>query len=493
MGWRFRRSIRILPGIHANFGKRGFTSWSFGGRGFRTNVSSARGVRNTVGIPGTGLSYTSQSPRHRSTSTSYTSTGAPTPRLDPERFRIIQQPLASSAGKVRLVLLTSAAFLLAVGTLLPKSDGANVVFVVAGVLAVTGIAAPSRKRLEAAEDARCQSLARQMLDERLSRFKAALEPGAEMRSAGNILALKDELGLTDDEVGRSTVATLHGAVEFADFQRAVADNGDALRSISGHEQVVAPDSCYYAGAALYDKRGDNDPDGTLYLADSKAMFVAPEGVTVIPWSKVMSVSRTGSMVAMQRRDRQTPNEFYLAPGAALIAEYIALRLARSVGVSGPRSVSNRTKPASTPSSRPATEPAGSLTELPACDGGFGVAIVGESYAQSALKALAGPRRQRGEDVVFTAVLVPDPDNPHDSNAVRVNIHNGAHVGYLSREDAVSYRASIEILIARHDVGLCRAKLIGGILDKPSIGVVLDLADPATVLSSLKRDGRDEES
>jgi hypothetical protein len=55
MGWRFRRSIKIAPGIRWNISKSG-TSWSIGRRGFTVNVSR-RGVRRTVGIPGTGLSH----------------------------------------------------------------------------------------------------------------------------------------------------------------------------------------------------------------------------------------------------------------------------------------------------------------------------------------------------------------------------------------------------------------------------------------------------
>jgi hypothetical protein len=64
MGWRFRRSVKILPGVRLNFGKNGFTSTTIGGRGFKTNVSS-RGVKHTIGIPGTGISY--QTPTYRST------------------------------------------------------------------------------------------------------------------------------------------------------------------------------------------------------------------------------------------------------------------------------------------------------------------------------------------------------------------------------------------------------------------------------------------
>lgn len=58
MGWNFRKSIKILPGVRLNFGKRGFTSTTVGGRWFKTNFSS-KGTRNTVSLPGTGLSYSS--------------------------------------------------------------------------------------------------------------------------------------------------------------------------------------------------------------------------------------------------------------------------------------------------------------------------------------------------------------------------------------------------------------------------------------------------
>jgi len=55
MGFRFRQSFKIIPGVRINLGKKG-TSISLGGKGFTTNVSD-KGVRNTVSIPGTGVSY----------------------------------------------------------------------------------------------------------------------------------------------------------------------------------------------------------------------------------------------------------------------------------------------------------------------------------------------------------------------------------------------------------------------------------------------------
>lgn len=57
MGLRFRKSVKIIPGVRLNFGLRS-ASLSFGGRGLTYNLGS-RGSRVTVGIPGSGLSYSS--------------------------------------------------------------------------------------------------------------------------------------------------------------------------------------------------------------------------------------------------------------------------------------------------------------------------------------------------------------------------------------------------------------------------------------------------
>ena len=60
MGWRFRRSVKILPGVRLNVSKRG-AGVSVGPRGAKLSVNTRGQVRRTVGIPGTGLSYTTQS------------------------------------------------------------------------------------------------------------------------------------------------------------------------------------------------------------------------------------------------------------------------------------------------------------------------------------------------------------------------------------------------------------------------------------------------
>ncbi|WP_417250552.1 DUF4236 domain-containing protein [Celeribacter sp.] len=59
MAFRFQKRIKIAPGVRLNVSKSG-VSTSLGGRGGTVNLSS-KGVRTTVGIPGTGLSWSKQS------------------------------------------------------------------------------------------------------------------------------------------------------------------------------------------------------------------------------------------------------------------------------------------------------------------------------------------------------------------------------------------------------------------------------------------------
>jgi hypothetical protein len=60
MGFRFRKSFKVAPGVRLNMGRTGFASMSVGPGGMKMNVGK-RGVRTTVGIPGSGLSYTTTS------------------------------------------------------------------------------------------------------------------------------------------------------------------------------------------------------------------------------------------------------------------------------------------------------------------------------------------------------------------------------------------------------------------------------------------------
>lgn len=76
MGWRFRRSIRLMPGVRVNLGRMR-ASLSVGPRGLTYNVGS-KGSRVTVGLPGTGISYTQSIPHQNPVA--LISNPVPTPR-----------------------------------------------------------------------------------------------------------------------------------------------------------------------------------------------------------------------------------------------------------------------------------------------------------------------------------------------------------------------------------------------------------------------------
>ena len=65
MGFRFRKSFKIAPGVRLNVGKKS-ASISVGGKGFRTSVSTTGRRTRTVSIPSTGISHVSTSGGKRS-------------------------------------------------------------------------------------------------------------------------------------------------------------------------------------------------------------------------------------------------------------------------------------------------------------------------------------------------------------------------------------------------------------------------------------------
>lgn len=104
-------------------------------------------------------------------------------------------------------------------------------------------------------------------------------------------------------------------------------------------------------------------------------------------------------------------------------------------------------------------------------------IVGESHYQAALESLCGGRSEESARKDTEAYLYLENNNKYDSLAVRVDIE-GNTVGYLSKQDARSYRMQLENLGHRNLVGICSAIIVGGWhrsnSDSGHFGVKLDL-------------------
>lgn len=109
-----------------------------------------------------------------------------------------------------------------------------------------------------------------------------------------------------------------------------------------------------------------------------------------------------------------------------------------------------------------------------------VAAVGESNYQSALITLCGS--QRWEHVAFdcVAALVPEPDNPHDPNAIAVQVQ-GHLVGYLSRAEARAYRRLVDD--ANPQYIACKARIAGREegSETPNLGIFLRLPPPTETI------------
>ena len=91
-----------------------------------------------------------------------------------------------------------------------------------------------------------------------------------------------------------------------------------------------------------------------------------------------------------------------------------------------------------------------------------IEIVGESHYQTAIA-----RCRTGERVL----LIRQPDNPYDKNAVAVTRTDGAILGYISRDEA---RGFAKLLDSGHKIYAEIHGIYGGSSDKPSFGIWLDV-------------------
>lgn len=112
-------------------------------------------------------------------------------------------------------------------------------------------------------------------------------------------------------------------------------------------------------------------------------------------------------------------------------------------------------------------------------GGRLVNVAGESHYQDALTEIVGDAAASEAQVRHPteAVLVPEPDNPHDANAVRVEI-DGRKVGYLPRAEAVAYGPMLRTLADRGRAAAAEA-VVAGRTDAgtSNLGVFLRLPEP----------------
>ena len=103
-------------------------------------------------------------------------------------------------------------------------------------------------------------------------------------------------------------------------------------------------------------------------------------------------------------------------------------------------------------------------------GGF-IEVLGESHYQLAIKE-AKKHSDKGKKYFELYVGIEhEPTNKYDSNAIRVHFLDQT-LGYLSRDDAKVFLKSHKEAVCDGRPILCQGYLTGGIVDKPSMGVML---------------------
>ena len=91
MGFRFRKSIKIAPGVRVNLNKKS-ASISVGTKGARITKSTSGRTTTTVGIPGTGISYSKSHTSKRKTSSTVNKASADTLPTDNKRKERVKYP-----------------------------------------------------------------------------------------------------------------------------------------------------------------------------------------------------------------------------------------------------------------------------------------------------------------------------------------------------------------------------------------------------------------
>lgn len=146
----------------------------------------------------------------------------------------------------------------------------------------------------------------------------------------------------------------------------------------------------------------------------------------LPWAVAASRGKSNSLAVFLVN---------LLLGWTLIGWIVALVMACTAHQVAGMSASAPTVSAQTLASRAPVQPRGVLIHQ--------LEVAGEQHYLRAILSLldAADVASGGDEREVTAVLAPEPTNPHDRNAVRVYVEQQL-VGYLSRDDAAMYAAPI---------------------------------------------------
>lgn len=239
---------------------------------------------------------------------------------------------------------------------------------------------------------------------------------------------------------------------------------------------------FHTSRAVRETTRRDDDYGQLDIGERGIFFVGDKRLT-IAWRKVLTIGAEARTLIVHPIGGGTPHTFYLrSEREAHLARSVAkILFGQQQAATGVPTV--RRKRSATSRRAGSVETAPYDQTLPILDigsaGSCNFNIVGESSYQGRLRALNAAGRS------FRAMLQPEPTNAFDPNAIRVVAEGSDTVGYLSREDAICYQPAFDLLTRHNRVGVCRAQLTGGVGEKRSFGVLLNLRDVDELLMFLR--------
>jgi len=259
-----------------------------------------------------------------------------------------------------------------------------------------------------------------------------------------------------------------GEVANAEYMLTVLAYADRLNRGEGVQVVgTMPDGepAYFHAPNVSRETVRDDDEGGLAIGEKGIFYDGGKRLTIV-WSKVLTIGVDREELIVHPTKGGKPQTFYMRDErVARLADTVATMIFKQRATTAvPATRRKRAAP-------PAVAP--DERSLPALDIGSGACnfnIVGESHYQGRLRNIGMSGRS------FTAVLMPEPTNAFDPNAIRVVAEGADTVGYLSKEDAVHYTPMFELLAKHNRVGTCRAQLTGGVGEKRSFGVLLNLRE-----------------
>src|SRR4030095_4078320 len=186
---------------------------------------------------------------------------------------------------------------------------------------------------------------------------------------------------------------------------------------------------YFRGKDVYRETARDDDCGQLDIGEKGIFYNGDKRLTIV-WNKVLTIGIDRNALIVHPTRGGTPYSFHLRKELeARLAHAVASAIFKQqAATADPPTQRKRASPDFTTPDKVSLE----SFDVGSAAGACNFNIVGEASYQGRLRNISASGRS------FTVVLMPEPTNAFDPNAIRVVAQGADTIGYLSKEDAVFY-------------------------------------------------------